>query len=35
MDVKRNGDQWLVMGFYSLMGLWATLVVLRSLGVLR
>ena len=33
--MKRNGDQWLVMGFYSLMGVWATIVVLRSLGIIR
>jgi hypothetical protein len=33
--VKREGDEWLVLGFYSLMGLWAALVVLRSLGILR
>jgi hypothetical protein len=31
----RRENNWLAIGFYSAMGLWMTLVLLRSLGVVR
>jgi hypothetical protein len=35
MDMKPSRDNWPVVAFYSLMGAWMFLVLLRGLGVIR